>query len=71
MKNVSLGVAALLPMMIGPLQQDAKMMFVSICDDAGDRIIAVPLSDGEEPMQGPCDSKGCHGAPCRKRLGEI
>jgi hypothetical protein len=73
--SLALGLAALLPLMIGPslasIASGSDMMFVTICDDAGDRVIAVPLSGDDTPEKGPCESKACHGAPCRKKSGVV
>ena len=73
--SLSLAIAALVPLMIeAPIASmlgKGDMMFVTICDDAGDRVIAVPLSGDDTPEKGPCESKACHGAPCRKKSGVV
>lgn len=56
--------AALVPLMVGPLPIEGRILVASLCDGGS---IALPLGD-REPERGPqTAAKGCHAGCLRKR----
>ncbi|KWV92060.1 hypothetical protein [Erythrobacter sp. YT30] len=59
-----LGIAALVPLMTGPLPQEETALLVSLC---GGGEISIPLSD-DEGQGRECDPQACHAGTCRSKL---
>ena len=58
-----LALAALLPVMSGPLPAEARKLTARLCNGG---TIMIPLGDGGPPEDAPCHPKACHAGACRK-----
>jgi hypothetical protein len=55
--------AALVPVMIGPLPAEAgRTLTMHLCNGG---TITIPLDEGTPAQDGPCHPKGCHAGTCR------
>jgi hypothetical protein len=60
-----LALAALVPVMIGPLPATETTITAKLC---GGGTITIPLGDGNAPDDdGFCHPKGCHAGTCREK----
>ncbi len=60
-----LALAALVPVMIGPLPASGATITAKLC---GGGTITIPLGDGNAPDDdGFCHPKGCHAGTCREK----
>ena len=59
-----LGLAALLPIAIGPLPHDEKSLLIELCSGGQ---ITIPLGDEDEQEEHPCDPQACHAGTCREK----
>ncbi len=65
MKPLPLALAALVPVMIGPLPAPpGKTLTMHLC---GGGTITIPLDNGTPAQKGDCHPKGCHAGTCRER----
>jgi hypothetical protein len=64
--TLSFALAALVPVLIGPLPaQQQQAITAQLCNGG---TITIPLSDGDAPADdGPCHPKACHAGNCRER----
>ena len=57
--------AALVPVLIGPLPAQQQAITAQLCNGG---TITIPLSDGDAPADdGPCHPQACHAGNCRER----
>ncbi|MBI1403393.1 MAG: hypothetical protein GC147_09280 [Porphyrobacter sp.] len=57
--------AALVPVMIGPLPATHRTLAASLCNGG---TITIPLGDDKTPEDdGKCHPQGCHAGTCRER----
>lgn len=57
--------AALVPVLIGPLPAERDTITARLCNGG---TISIPLGDGDAPADdGQCHPKGCHAGNCRER----
>lgn len=61
-----LAVLAFLPVVIGPLPQDAATMRIVLCSDLGSRTTEIPMLGKEPITPDPCPANACH-APCTRK----
>jgi hypothetical protein len=60
-----LALAALVPVMVGPLPATGTTITAKLC---GGGTITIPLGDSHAPgSDGACHPKGCHAGTCRER----
>ncbi len=60
-----LALAALVPVLIGPLPAQTAAITARLCNGG---TITIPLDDGESPAQDEnCHPKGCHAGNCREK----
>jgi hypothetical protein len=64
MSALPLALAALLPVMIGPLPASAQAITAKLCNGG---TITIPLGDDTPADNGQCHPKGCHAGSCRER----
>jgi hypothetical protein len=65
MSALPFALAALLPVMIGPLPAQNTAITAKLC---GGGTITIPLGDDKAPGDdGPCHPKGCHAGTCREK----
>lgn len=65
MNLLALGLAALLPVMIGPLPAaPGKTLTMHLC---GGGTITIPVGGGAPDEDRDCHPKGCHAGTCRER----
>ncbi len=66
MNGLSLGIAALVPVLIGPLPVPQKTLEAKLC--AGDTTITIriPLDSDDQTPTDPCRKDGCHAGCSRK-----
>ncbi|MBO6525530.1 hypothetical protein [Erythrobacter sp.] len=62
--SLLLGLAALLPLAVGPPLAQAQSITAQIC---GGGTIEIPIERDQQP-QAPCTTKGCHAGSCRKKF---
>ncbi|AUX69212.1 hypothetical protein CHX26_06620 [Porphyrobacter sp. HT-58-2] len=61
---LSFALAALVPVMLGPLPAQAEVITAKLCNGG---TITIPLGD-DAPAQDPnCHPKGCHAGACREK----
>jgi hypothetical protein len=59
-----LALAALVPVMIGPLPAHSAVITAKLCNGG---TITIPVGDDAPPPERDCHPKGCHGGTCRER----
>ena len=60
-----IALAALLPVMIGPLPAQQQAITARLCNGG---TITIPMDDGDAPAEDrQCHPKGCHAGNCRER----
>ncbi|MBX7502519.1 hypothetical protein K3181_13820 [Qipengyuania sp. YG27] len=62
--SLALGLAALLPLAIGPSPASATNITAKFC---GGGTVEIPIRRDGDPTP-PCTMKGCHAGSCRKRI---
>jgi hypothetical protein len=63
-----LALAALVPVMLGPLPAEQQAITAKLCNGG---TITISLGDDEAPAEeGNCHPKGCHAGNCRERDGQ-
>lgn len=62
--SLAIGLAALLPLAIGPLPAAQTSITARFCNGG---TIEIPIRRDREPAP-PCTMKGCHAGSCRKRI---
>jgi hypothetical protein len=55
---------ALVPVLIGPLPAQHKVMITQLCNGG---TITIPLGDDAPPVDENCHPKGCHAGTCREK----
>ena len=56
--------AALIPVMIGPLPVQSSAITAKLCNGG---TITIPLGDGAPAQDENCHPKGCHAGTCRQK----
>jgi hypothetical protein len=56
--------AALVPVMLGPLPAQAETITARLCNGG---TITIPVGDGTPAPDEPCHPKGCHAGSCREK----
>jgi hypothetical protein len=56
--------AALVPVLIGPLPTETTTITARLCNGG---TIAIPLGNDSPAEDGRCDPKGCHAGTCREK----
>lgn len=65
MNALPLALAALFPVMLGPLPAEEQAITANLCNGG---IITIPVGDGRTPAEeGNCHPKGCHAGTCREK----
>ncbi|MFN9632922.1 MAG: hypothetical protein ACK554_05465 [Erythrobacteraceae bacterium] len=64
MSALPVALAALLPVMIGPLPAQSTAITAKLC---GGGTITIPLGDDTPAQDNPCHPKGCHAGTCREK----
>lgn len=64
MTKAMLGIAALLPMITGPVIEEETSLLIELCSGSQ---ISIPLGDDGEEHH-PCDPQACHAGTCREKL---
>jgi hypothetical protein len=65
MPSLPLALAALLPVMFGPLPAESTAITAKLC---GGGTITIPLGEDTVPGEdGQCHPKGCHAGTCREK----
>lgn len=59
-----LGLAALMPMMTGPLPLEEKSLLIELCSGGQ---ISIPLGEEDGTQDHPCDPQACHAGTCREK----
>lgn len=59
-----LALAALVPVMIGPLPAQGAAITARLCNGG---MITIPLGDNAPAPERDCHPKGCHAGTCRER----
>lgn len=59
-----LALAALIPVLIGPLPDQGADITARLCNGG---TITIPLGDGSPAPEDRCPPKGCHAATCREK----
>ena len=57
--------AALLPLIVGPLPAQERSLTARLCNGG---TIEIPIEGRDDPAPPPCPQKGCHAACNRKRF---
>ena len=65
MSPVVLALAALIPLMTGPLPAQERSITARLCNGG---TVVIPLDSEDEPEPAPCPQKGCHATCNRKRF---
>lgn len=58
------GVAALFPIMVGPLPAQQESLTLKLCNGG---VLSIPLGNEDDQAPAPCETKGCHAGCSRKR----
>lgn len=58
--------AALMPVLIGPLPAEAAAITAKLCNGG---TISIPFGDGAPAQDSGCHPKGCHAGNCRAKDG--
>jgi hypothetical protein len=65
MNALPFALAALLPVMLGPLQAEEQAITAKLCNGG---TITIPMGDGGDPVEDRnCHPKGCHAGTCREK----
>jgi hypothetical protein len=56
--------AALMPILIGPMPADNAAITAKLCNGGA---VTIPLGDGGPSDDGQCHPKGCHAGNCRTK----
>jgi hypothetical protein len=59
-----LALAALLPVLLGPLPAEQQAITAKLCNGGS---ITIPLGDEAPSNEGNCHPKGCHAGTCREK----
>jgi hypothetical protein len=59
-----LALAALVPVLIGPMPTEAETITARLCNGG---TITIPVGDDAPEDRGDCHPKGCHAGTCRER----
>ena len=59
-----LALAALIPVMVGPLPAQGQTITATLC---GGGTITIPLGDDTPAQDENCHPKGCHAGTCREK----
>ncbi len=59
-----IAILVLVPLAIGPLPQEDKVLTIGTCLGAD---ITIPLSDKERDQKRDCHPKACHAGTCREK----
>ena len=59
-----LALAALLPVLLGPLPAEQQAITAKLCNGG---TITIPLGDEAPADEGNCHPKGCHAGTCREK----
>ncbi len=63
--NLPLALAALIPVLIGPLPTENATITAQLCNGG---TITIALGDGKAPVDdGMCHPKACHAGTCREK----
>ena len=65
MKSLTFGIAAMIPVLTGPLPAPENALTVALCNGGS---IEIPLGDRDGDAPAPCEAKGCHAGNCRKQF---
>ena len=65
MNLAALGLAALVPAMIGPLPAETPVLIAELCNGG---TIEIPLGPGKDAPAEMCRLDACHAGNCRKKL---
>ena len=68
MSSFAFPLAALLPLIIGPLPAEAMSLTATLCASGETIVLTLPMRTGGEDEPGACLQKGCHAGCSRKRL---
>ncbi|QYJ07809.1 hypothetical protein [Qipengyuania flava] len=69
MSAAHIALAALLPMIVGPLPTAGTSVTALLCGPDGvTRTITIDLPRKDDAPAEPCRTKGCHAGNCRKRF---
>lgn len=60
----ALAIVALVPIALGPLPQEERVLTASLCNGG---TITIPLSDDEDAPQRDCHQQACHAGTCREK----
>jgi hypothetical protein len=61
--GLSLALAVLVPVMIGPLPAESAVITAKLCNGG---TITIPVGDGNPAPDRDCHPKGCHAGTCRE-----
>jgi hypothetical protein len=61
--GLSLALAVLVPVMIGPLPAESAVIAAKLCNGG---TITIPVGDGTPAPDRDCHPKGCHAGTCRE-----
>jgi hypothetical protein len=64
MSALTLALAALLPVMLGPLPAQSTAITAKLCNGG---TITIPLGNDAPADDGQCHPKGCHAGSCREK----
>jgi hypothetical protein len=59
-----LALAALVPVMLGPLPAEQQAITAKLCNGG---TITIPVGDDDPAEEGNCHPKGCHAGTCREK----
>ncbi|NCP13709.1 MAG: hypothetical protein GW858_06035 [Sphingomonadales bacterium] len=59
-----LALAALLPVIVGPLPAEQRSITAALCNGG---TITIPLGNSAPAQDGPCHPKACHAGTCRAK----
>lgn len=62
--TLRLALAALIPVMVGPLPAQGQTITATLC---GGGTITIPLGDDTPAQDENCHLKGCHAGTCREK----
>ncbi|MEO0463173.1 MAG: hypothetical protein AAF127_08585 [Pseudomonadota bacterium] len=65
MAGAGFAMAALIPMMTGPLPSEERSVMIALCAGGA---IEIPLGDGDKAPGHDCPAAGCHAGATREKL---
>ena len=65
MNGLAIGVAALLPAILGPLPEAERTIVASLCSPSGTQQVTIRVPQKRAPLIPPCHAKACHGSSRR------